>query len=119
MSGGKDSTFQTWYAINKLGLRPLCVNIAPYLGTDVGAANLRNIAENLPVDVISLIPNQTVQTKLSLIGMREHADPLSYPFLYLCSVHYAYRLLKKSRSSFMARTENGNMAARRMPILPS
>lgn len=83
VSGGKDSTFQTWYAINKLELRPLCINIAPYLGTDVGAANLRNLAERLPVDVISFIPNQSVQTKLARIGMEEHADPLSYPFLLL------------------------------------
>ncbi len=83
VSGGKDSTFQTWYAINKLGLRPLCINIAPYLGTDVGLANLRNLAERLPVDVLSFIPNQSVQTKLSRIGLTEHADPLSYPFLLL------------------------------------
>lgn len=83
VSGGKDSTFQTWYAVNKLGLRPLCVNIAPYLGTESGTANLRNIAERLPVDILSFIPNQSVQTKLSLIGMQKHADPLSYPFLFL------------------------------------
>lgn len=81
VSGGKDSVFQTWYAINTLGLHPLCVNISAFLPTRVGVLNLRNIAEKLDADVISITPNQKVFGKLARYFLEHGGDPF-VPFLF-------------------------------------
>jgi len=94
VSGGKDSTFQTWYAIEKLGLNPLCVNISPYLPTPIAQHNLRNIAENLDADVLSWIPNQTVFSQLTRICFEKYGDPY-VPFLYLLFANITKIALEK------------------------
>jgi hypothetical protein len=64
VSGGKDSHYQTWYAATTLKLRPLCVNIQPFLPTDIGTRNLRNLVERMEVDLVSVFPNQSVLGRL-------------------------------------------------------
>lgn len=76
VSGGKDSHFQAWYATHKLGLKTLCVNNFPFLPTRVGVGNLRNLAVRLPVDLVSLQPNQQVYAKLARTFLERYGDPL-------------------------------------------
>ncbi len=76
VSGGKDSTFQSWYATEKLGLKVLCVNNFPFLPTPTGIHNLHNLADKLPVDLMSLTPNQQVYAKLSRTFFERYGDPL-------------------------------------------
>lgn len=45
VSGGKDSSFQAYYAKEKLGLKPLLVNCAPDNISDVGRHNLENLVQ--------------------------------------------------------------------------
>lgn len=105
VSGGKDSTFQAWYAVNVLGLTTLCVNIAPFLPTEVGVHNLRNLAERLPVDVISFIPNQSVFTRLTRQSMEAHGDPYT-PFLFLVYAGIA-RIAVEKKIPLILFGENG------------
>ena len=85
VSGGKDSTFQAWYAAKKLGLKVLCVNNSPFLPTDVGIKNLRNLADRLPVDLVSVVPNQEVYAKLSRTFFEQYGDPLMHNIYLLFS----------------------------------
>lgn len=63
VSGGKDSTFQAFYARDKLGLRPLLVNALPDGITDVGRHNLENLV-SAGFDAIHLRPNPKVVRSL-------------------------------------------------------
>ncbi len=63
ISGGKDSTFQSLYARDKLGLHPLLVNSEPEGITEIGRKNIENL-KNLGFDVISLRPNPLAMKKL-------------------------------------------------------
>jgi N-acetyl sugar amidotransferase len=53
VSGGKDSYYQA-YMMRKLGLRVLCVCLAPHLPTTEGIFNLNNLVEDLDVDLIKI-----------------------------------------------------------------
>jgi N-acetyl sugar amidotransferase len=63
VSGGKDSTFQSLYARDKLNLRPLLVNSEPEGITDIGKKNIENL-KRLGFDVIALRPNPKVMKQL-------------------------------------------------------
>ena len=105
VSGGKDSTFQAWHAVNKLGLRVLCVNIQPFLPTDVGVQNLRNLAERLPVDLVSVTPNMTIYAQLARIGMERFGDPY-VAFMYGVWAHIA-RIAVEKKIPLILYGENG------------
>ncbi|WP_421781051.1 N-acetyl sugar amidotransferase [Kiloniella litopenaei] len=105
ISGGKDSTFQAWYAAEKLGCRVLGVNIQPFLPTDSGLDNLRNIAENLPVDVISVIPNQDLYARISRLGLEQYGDPY-LPWFYTVW-GYTTRIAIQKKIPVMLFGENG------------
>jgi N-acetyl sugar amidotransferase len=81
VSGGKDSHYQTYYAKNLLLLNPLCVTFTPFMPTEVGKKNLRNLIEAVGVDHISITPNPQIYAKLTRIMLEEHGDPFK-PFLY-------------------------------------
>jgi len=81
VSGGKDSHYQTYFAKNVLGLKPLCVTFTPLMPTDVGQKNLRNLVDRIGVDHVSLNANPQVYARLSRIMLEEHGDPFK-PFLY-------------------------------------
>lgn len=63
VSGGKDSTFATLYARDKLGLNVLLLNIAPEVITPIGRHNIDNLI-GLGFDCITVVVNPEVQKKL-------------------------------------------------------
>lgn len=73
VSGGKDSTYQT-YVIRKLyGLNPLCVCFEPTLPTPLGRKNLQNL-NNLGVDLIHVKRNPLVYKELVRKGFYRLGD---------------------------------------------
>jgi len=73
VSGGKDSTFQT-YVIKKIyGLNPLVVNFHPLDQTDIGKKNLETL-KKIGVDCIEFSPNPSVYKKLAKYGLKELGD---------------------------------------------
>ncbi len=105
VSGGKDSTYQTWHATTKLGLSVLCVNIQPLLPTEVGWHNLRNLPERLPVNLVSVTPNLGVYARLARLGMERFGDPY-IPFMYGVWAHAA-RIAVEKKIPLMLYGENG------------
>lgn len=81
VSGGKDSTFQSLYARDTLGLRPLLVCSESNFNTPVGRANLENL-KSLGFDTLSLRVNSHIIKELvrrdfySILNM---ARPSEYP----------------------------------------
>jgi N-acetyl sugar amidotransferase len=63
VSGGKDSTFQTWFMKEKCGMNPLCVCFETTLATDLGKRNLDNISR-MGVDVIHFKKNHEVYRQM-------------------------------------------------------
>lgn len=106
VSGGKDSTFQAWYATHVLNLRTLCVNITGFLPTKEGEHNLRNLSERLPVDVMSIKPNMAVWSRLTRIMFEKYGDPWP-PRSYLMFSHIA-RICTQRRIPLMLLGENGD-----------
>lgn len=74
VSGGKDSTYQTYVAKVVYGLNPLCVCFAPTYPTELGKKNLRNLHLNLGVDVAEFFKNERVYKTMGLEGFRRVGD---------------------------------------------
>lgn len=74
VSGGKDSTYQTYMAKVVHGLNPLCVCFAPTYPTELGKKNLRNLHLNLGVDVVEFFKNERVYKTMGLEGFRRVGD---------------------------------------------
>lgn len=74
VSGGKDSTYQTYIIRKKYGLNPLCVCFAPTYPTELGKKNLRNLHMNLGVDVVEFFKNERVYKTMGLEGFRRVGD---------------------------------------------
>ena len=73
VSGGKDSTFQTYTIKETFGLNPLAVNFHPHDQTEIGRKNLENLKQ-LGVDCIEFSPNPIVYSKLAKFGLVELGD---------------------------------------------
>lgn len=73
VSGGKDSTFQTYVMKETFGLNPLVVNFHPLDQTEVGRKNLENL-KRLGVDCIEFSPKPNVYSKLAKFGLIELGD---------------------------------------------
>ena len=73
VSGGKDSTFQTYVIKKEFGLNPLVVNFHPDDQTDIGRKNLENL-KRIGVDCIEFTPNPNVYLKLARFGLKEFGD---------------------------------------------
>jgi len=74
VSGGKDSTYQTYVAKKIYGLNPLCVCFAPTYPTELGKKNLRNLHHSLGVDVVEFFKNERVYKTMGLEGFRRVGD---------------------------------------------
>ena len=74
VSGGKDSTYQTHFIKNELGLKPLCVCFTPCDRTELGVDNLSNL-NKMGVDVIEVRRNPTVYNKLAREAFIRVGDP--------------------------------------------
>ena len=73
VSGGKDSTFQAFYAKEKLGLHPLLVNCIADEITDVGRHNIDNLSSH-GFDIIHIRPNPVVAKTLARRSFFEHGN---------------------------------------------
>jgi N-acetyl sugar amidotransferase len=74
VSGGKDSYYQTHFAKNILGLRPLLVTYYGNNYTDDGEYNLRRMKEIFDVDHIIFKPETDVLIKMNRLGFRLQGD---------------------------------------------
>ena len=73
VSGGKDSTFQTYVVKEEFGLNPLCVSYHLPEFTDLGRKNLENL-KNLGVDCLEFTPNPEICRKMQRISLIEFGD---------------------------------------------
>jgi N-acetyl sugar amidotransferase len=84
-SGGKDSTYQA-ITLLEMGAKVTVVTAATCYLTDIGRANIDNLARYAPT--IEVTPNRTVRAKLNRLGLDlvgdiswpEHAAIFSIPF---------------------------------------
>jgi len=76
VSGGKDSTFQVYTALQQ-GLNPLCVTSTTCHLSMIGRKNIENI-KNLGVDYVEFSPNPIVRRKLNRVGLTQVGD-ISWP----------------------------------------
>lgn len=73
VSGGKDSTFQAFFARDELNLRCLLVNYEPDDRTEIGNKNLENLKKS-GFDVISIRPNHSIMKKLAKYDFFNHLN---------------------------------------------
>jgi len=73
VSGGKDSTYQTYVIKEEFGLNPLVVNFHPLDQTVIGRKNLENL-KKLGVDCIEFTANPNVYLKMAKFGLTELGD---------------------------------------------
>ncbi len=73
VSGGKDSTYQTYIVKKEFGLNPLCVSYHLPEFTDLGRRNLENL-KRLGVDCLEFTPNPEMCQKMQKIALTEFGD---------------------------------------------
>ena len=73
VSGGKDSTFQTYFLKKECGLNPLAVNFHPRDFTDTGRKNIESL-KNLGVDCIEFSINPIIYKKMAKFGLIHLGD---------------------------------------------
>jgi len=111
VSGGKDSTFQSFYARDRLGLRPLLVNGEPDSITEIGRANIENLV-NLGFDCIKLHPNPIVMKTLVRRDFYEHLNPVKvteyslWASAYIVADRFDIPLIIQGENAMMS--EGGN-----------
>ena len=59
VSGGKDSTYQTYLITKEVGLKPLLLSFEPSYPTELGKANLKNLVDTFGCDLIHLKKSPT------------------------------------------------------------
>ena len=75
VSGGKDSTYQAFYARDILKLRVLLVNCEPLEITSIGRRNIENL-KNHGFDVISIAPNRNIMKRLMKHDFYKYLNPV-------------------------------------------
>lgn len=73
-SGGKDSTFQLWFVVTQLKLRPLVVRYNHWGYRPLVAENNARTFKKLGVDVLEFSSNFQVVKKLMLASLKERGD---------------------------------------------
>lgn len=73
-SGGKDSTFQLWYIVKQLGLKPLVVRFNHWGYRPLVLENNTRTFKILGVDVFEFTPNWHVVRELMLEALRRRGD---------------------------------------------
>lgn len=73
-SGGKDSTFQLWYIVKKLGLKPLVVRFNHGFLRPTIRDNTTRTLRTLGADFIDFTPNWQLVKKLMLESLRRKGD---------------------------------------------
>ena len=75
VSGGKDSTYQTYIVKEVYGLNPLCVTYRTPLRTPLGQRNLDNLQSRFGVDLLELSISPETERKFILKATRELGVP--------------------------------------------
>lgn len=77
VSGGKDSTYQTYMMTEKAGLKPLLVSFEPSYPTEVGKQNLKNLVDTFNCDLIQLKKSPTYRklAKIAFDVVGDHEWP--------------------------------------------
>jgi N-acetyl sugar amidotransferase len=73
-SGGKDSTFQAWFAVKELGLKPLLVRFDHWFYRPLVAENNTRTFKTLGVDFLNFTPNWHVVRELMLESLIRRGD---------------------------------------------
>ena len=73
-SGGKDSTFQAWYVVRELGLKPLIVRFDHWFYRPLVHENNTRTFKLLGVDVLNFTPNWHVVRELMLESLIRRGD---------------------------------------------
>jgi len=73
-SGGKDSTFQLWYVVKKLGLKPLVVRFNHWGYRPLVLENNTRVFKILGVDVFEFTPNWHVAREVMLEAFKRRGD---------------------------------------------
>lgn len=55
LSGGVDSSYLAWFAVKKLGLRPLVVHVDAGWNSELAVNNIQNIVQKLDLDMHTLV----------------------------------------------------------------
>jgi N-acetyl sugar amidotransferase len=75
VSGGKDSTYQTYIVKKVYGMNPLCVTYRTPLRTELGQRNLDNLCKEFNVDLIELKVSPETERKFILKAIKELGVP--------------------------------------------
>lgn len=73
-SGGKDSVFQLWYVVKKLGLTPLVVRFDHWGFRPLVAENNERVFKELGVDVLTFTPDFHIVQDLMLESLKRTGD---------------------------------------------
>jgi N-acetyl sugar amidotransferase len=103
VSGGKDSTYASLYAKEKLGLRCLLVNSEPEGITEIGKSNIENLI-NLGFDVFKIRPNPQVMKAMVRRDFYKFLNPVKITEYSLWSS--AYIIADKFNIPLMIQGEN-------------
>ena len=107
VSGGKDSTFQAFYAREILGLRVLCVNSEPADITPIGMHNIENL-KNHGFEVISINPNRKLTAKLMRHDYLKYGNPIKcteyalYASAYIIANEFNIPLILQGENAALA-----------------
>ena len=55
LSGGVDSSYLAWYAVEKMGLRPLVIHVDTGWNSELAVNNIQNIVQRLNLDMHTLV----------------------------------------------------------------
>ena len=94
VSGGKDSTYQTYVVKEIGGLNPLLVNFEPSCPTEIGIKNLNNLKESFNCDLIQLKKSEFVYSNLSRTAFEivgDHEWP-NHVGIYVWPIRMALKL---------------------------
>lgn len=75
VSGGKDSTYQTYFIKEVYGLNPLCICFETTYESELGRNNLENISK-MGVDLIKFNKNPNVYRKMVVEGFKTVGDEM-------------------------------------------
>ena len=73
-SGGKDSTYQLWFVVKELDLRPLVVRFNHWGFRPLVEENNIRVFKTLGVDILEFTPNWKVVKKLMLASLKRTGD---------------------------------------------
>lgn len=73
-SGGKDSTFQLWYVVKVLGLKPLVISFDHWFYRPLVDRNNKRTFKLLGVDVVKFTPNWHVVRELMMESLTRRGD---------------------------------------------